>query len=188
MRHARDQLLPLLLLLAALRVERGFEPRGHGVHRVARGLEFILGRIADGAFQIAAADAFDAGHQRLQRRGDVPEQAARQVEVRKRDRGQQRQDHRPGVDGGEGLRPGERCLQLLAGLMQGRERQPQPGQPHPLEKQKRKPAAEQQQDRRDRDRDQDHHKIRARKAPADRHKNAPPAICCDQYSISRAES
>ena len=129
-RHARDQLLPLLLL-AALRVERGFEPRGHG---------------------------------------------------------QQRQDHRPGVDGGEGLRTGERRLQLLAGLMQGRERQPQPGQPHPLEKQKRKPAAEQQQDRRDRDRDQDHHKIRARKAPADRHKNAPPAICCDQYSISRAES
>ena len=185
MRHARDQLLPLLLL-AALRVERGFEPRGHGVHRVARGLEFILGRIADGAFQIAAADALDAGHQRLQRRGDVPEQAARQVEVRKRDRGQQRQDHRPGVDGGEGLRPGR--LQLLAGLMQGRERQPQPGQPHPLEKQKRKPAAEQQLDRRDRDRDQDHHKIRARKAPADRHKNAPPAICCDQYSISRAES
>lgn len=186
-RHARDQLLPLLLL-AALRVERGFEPRGHGVHRVARGFEFILGCIADGAFQIAAADAFDAGHQRLQRRGDVPEQAARQVEVRKRDRGQQRQDHRPGVDGGEGLRTGERRLQLLAGLMQGRERQPQPGQPHPLEKQKRKPAAEQQQDRRDRDRDQDHHKIRARKAPADRHKNAPPAICCDQYSISRAES
>ena len=57
-----------LLLLAALRVERGFEPRGHGVHRVARVLELILGRIADGAFQIAAADAFDAGHQRLQRR------------------------------------------------------------------------------------------------------------------------
>ena len=52
MRHARDQLLPLLL--AALRVERGFEPRGHGVHRVARGLEFILGRIADGAFERVA--------------------------------------------------------------------------------------------------------------------------------------
>ena len=51
-RHTRDQLL-LLLLLAALRVERRFQPRGHFVHGVARGPEFVRSRIADGRVQIA---------------------------------------------------------------------------------------------------------------------------------------
>ena len=47
-----------------------------------------------------------------------------QIEQQQVERARQRQDHRPGVDGGEGLRPGERRLQLLTGLMQGCERQP----------------------------------------------------------------
>lgn len=71
----------LLLLLAALRLQRRFQPRGHFVHCVACGTELIVCLIADGCVEISVLYPLHTRNERVQRRLNVPEQVPRQIKI-----------------------------------------------------------------------------------------------------------
>ncbi len=67
-----------------MRLQRGFQPRGHLVDRSAGRLKFIVGLIADGCVEIAVPDPLHTGDERVQRRLNMPEQVFCQIEICKR--------------------------------------------------------------------------------------------------------
>ena len=116
MRHPRNQLL--LLLLAALRLQRGFQPRCHLVDRVAGRLEFVRNDIADRRVEVSFLNPLHAGHQNIQRLLDVPEQVLCQIEIRKAACRQQRQNDRAAINCGNCFRAVKRRFQPFARFMQ----------------------------------------------------------------------